>query len=687
MLGPRRKPGKGVHEGNHCLDRRSHPAESGRGIPRLPLEGNIDLTYRCNNRCRHCWLRLPVDGPAAERELSFDEIRRIAGEARALGCRRWLISGGEPILRPDFAGILDLLTHRSLPYSLNTNGTLITPVIANLLKRKGSKMVALYGATAATHDHITRTPGSFEAALRGMAYLREAGAGFIVQLIPMRANHHEFDAMVHLARSLSPVYRMGAPWLFLSACRSANQNREISRQRLDPADAILLEPPDCADDDERMTRVRCGDEPSGCFLAGPGEKMTSRLQSGQDQRPFAPCIEGGRDFHIDPCGGMTFCCFIKDPALRYDLRSGHFREAWEEFLPSLSDRVRADLEYEENCGRCENRKDCRWCPAYAYLEHGRYGAKIEYLCGLAHEARSYGENWRRTHRRYFRIADVTVRVDSDVPFTEKTLEPKFGKFETDGPSEEMIVLRHHFTLPEFNREDLGVEVYRRAPWAIYRKDRSWIYLGIGPGRRDADIHCAAVFNEGHTRGRIYNPDEARFRQGNLHALTLFPSDQILLARAFADRRACFFHAAGLDLGGKGILLVGHSDAGKTTAARILQERGTVLCDDRIVVSSGPDGLRMHGTWSHGDLADVSAGSAPLAAICFLEKAHTNRLVPLKGGIETARLLALHVVKGLVTADWWEKVLALIDRIARETPAYRLMFDRTGRMADTVGEIL
>ena len=310
-----------------------------------------------------------------------------------------------------------------------------------------------------------------------------------------------------------------------------------------------------------------------------------------------------------------------------------------------------------------------------------------YLCELTDETLSYQENWRLHHRRYFRIADVTIRVDSDLPFTEKTFDPKFKKFEVAGPSAEMISLRHHFSLPEFNIDDPGEEVYRRAPWAIYRKDRYWIYLGIGPGRRDKDFHCAAIFNDGHTRGRIYNYSEALFRQGNLHALTMFPSDQILLARALADRQACFLHAAGIAIGGKGILLVGHSDAGKTTAARMLRKHGEVLCDDRIIVRRGPDGLRIHGTWSPGDLADVSAGSAPLSAILFLEKADANRLVPVTKGIETARLLAQYMVKSLVTPDWWEKILALIENMAREVPAYRLEFDKTGRMVDAIAKIL
>ncbi len=55
-------------------------------------------------------------------------------------------------------------------YSLNTNGTLITREIAQLMKRKGSKMVALYGATAEVYDHVTRNPGGFKKVMRGIQY-------------------------------------------------------------------------------------------------------------------------------------------------------------------------------------------------------------------------------------------------------------------------------------------------------------------------------------------------------------------------------------------------------------------------------------------------------------------------------------------------------------------------------------
>jgi len=206
-------------------------------MPRLPLKGSLNLTYRCNNDCRHCWLRIPpgaytpsIGGRGGkQRELILDEIKAVVDQARAMGCREWSISGGEPMLRPDFVETFDYLTRKATRYSLNTNGTLITPQIAQFMRRKGTKMIALYGATAEVHDHITRAPGSFEHTMRGFAYLKEAGAGFTVQLIPMSDNYHQWDEMQALAQSLSKHWRCGAAWLYLSATTQRHARNAISR--------------------------------------------------------------------------------------------------------------------------------------------------------------------------------------------------------------------------------------------------------------------------------------------------------------------------------------------------------------------------------------------------------------------------------------------------------------------------
>jgi MoaA/NifB/PqqE/SkfB family radical SAM enzyme len=647
-------------------------------MPRLPLKASIDLTYRCDNHCRHCWLWLAENAPEQRDELSSDEWREVVDQARALGTREWAISGGEPMLRPDFAEIFEYVTTKSTSYSLNTNGTLITPEIAKLLRRKGSKMIAVYGASAQVYDEVTRNPGGFDALMEGFARLKEAGAGFTVQLIPMRGNWHEWEAMQELAKSLSKHWRVGAPWLYLSACGGDARNAEIDAQRLDPADAVALDEPDLS-----------GDEP------GAGERHEGPAD---DDRLFARCIAGRRDFHVDPYGGMSWCSFVKDPELRYDLRGGSgiapgaVATAWDEFIPSLADKVHGGAEYLEGCAACEMRADCRWCDVYGYLEHGRHGAKVEYLCEVARENRACKERHAREHRRYYAVGGMTVRVDADLPIDAHTFAEKFEQFETSAPGAggtpngDLLTIRHHFELPDLEGKDLGKLVYRKAPWAIYRKGSSWIYLGISPTEGDESIHRVAVFNDDHTRLRVYN-DETRtqsWKDGGIASVTMFPTDQIMLSRVLADRDGCYLHSGGVVLNGKGYLFVGHSEAGKSTTMKLLDGVGEVLCDDRNIVRREPGGgFRVYGTWSHGEVPIVSAANAPLAGILFLRQSKQNRIDPLLDRAAVRRELLGTIIKPFVTADWWHKSLDTIEHIANEVPCYEMRFDKSGAIVPEI----
>ncbi|MBI5400356.1 radical SAM protein [Candidatus Saganbacteria bacterium] len=473
-------------------------------LPRLPLEGSIDLTYRCDNNCRHCWLRLSPNAQEKKQELSFDEIKNIIDQARKLGNRKWSISGGEPMLRPDFSEIFDYITSHSISYSLNTNGGLITPAIARLMKRQGNKMIAVYGATREVHDHITRNPGSYDATMRGFAYLKEAGGSFTVQLIPMKDNYHQYDLMVKLAQSLSKHYRIGAPWLYLSASGDPIINEEIKKQRLYQKDVIELDKPSLSYE-EKMEQ-----ENAGCAYVKRG-----------DDRLFAACIANRRDFHVDPYGQMTFCSFIKDPKMRYDLRTGTVKEGWDKFIPSLADKVRGTKDYLEGCAVCEDRKNCRWCPVYGYLEHGDFSKKMEYLCAVAKENKDYKKNWQKEHRTYYQIGGITIQVESDLPITDKTFHPKLAPFHVAGPGADTVYIHHHFALPDLEKKDLGKRLYSKPPWSIYKKDDTWIYLGISPSTGEKDLHKIAVFNADHSRGQIYHPNDKSFKKGDLSALTSF----------------------------------------------------------------------------------------------------------------------------------------------------------------------
>ena len=288
--------------------------------------------------------------------------------------------------------------------------------------------------------------------------------------------------------------------------------------------------------------------------------------------------------------------------------------------------------------------------------------------------------------QYYCIGGLTVQVEASFPLTKHHFNPKFELFRLPTPEGDVIRVRHHLGLPDMHWVNRSQPHYGHAPWEIHHQEQKWIYLGIPVEETGPAMHMVAIFDEQHAYGDIYHPDDRLFRAGNLDALTLIPTDQILLARVLATRQACLLHACGMVIQGHGLAFVGHSEAGKTTTARMLQDEGELLCDDRIIVRRWPEGFRVYGTWSHGDIPQVSASSAPLRAVFLLEQAPENHLTLLSPS-QAVRALPEFVVKGLVTRDWWENVLDTLGHLARSVPVYRLRLDKSGAVVSLLREFL
>jgi hypothetical protein len=292
-------------------------------------------------------------------------------------------------------------------------------------------------------------------------------------------------------------------------------------------------------------------------------------------------------------------------------------------------------------------------------------------------------------QRYYQIAGMTLGLSADMEITNETFAEKFMQFEIPAPVGEVIRIHHHFALPDLERLDPGDLVYERRPWAIYRRGGEWLYLVVDHDGERRVVHRVAQLNEGHTACRMYSGADigARFTAGGFVSVALFATDQVLLAPVLAERRACYVHSSGVILDGRGLLFVGHSEAGKSTASGFMAQVGQLLCDDRNIVRRWPDGFRVHGTWSHGEVPIVSPESARLAAVLFLRKAPHNRVEPLTDPQRIAGELLPCVVRPLVTADWWHKTLDLFDVLAKEVPCYVLEFDKSGRIVELLRELV
>lgn len=311
---------------------------------------------------------------------------------------------------------------------------------------------------------------------------------------------------------------------------------------------------------------------------------------------------------------------------------------------------------------------------------------------LLQETATGDDTWEQNHCRYFMIADITIRVESDLAFSCDTFSEKFKSFATGLPGNDMVFIHHHFGIPEFRNDRLGEVLYRRSPWEISLINECYVYRGISPTEDFTTIHRIAVCSIDHVSTRIYNDEflENDWLKGNLQSLTMFSSDQLLIAYLLADRNGFYLHSAGVIVDGSGMLFVGHSEAGKSTTTNFLIQAGLngrldveVLCDDRNIVRRKTEGWWVYGTWSHGDIPLVSSASAPLKAICFIEKAAHNRIDLLEDRNEVVRRLLAGLVRPFMTADWLEKTIDNISKLVSEVPCYRMQFDLSGEIVNDI----
>jgi hypothetical protein len=281
-----------------------------------------------------------------------------------------------------------------------------------------------------------------------------------------------------------------------------------------------------------------------------------------------------------------------------------------------------------------------------------------------------------TNRRHFRIAGLVLAVETDASVPELRFHAKFKAFETDGPGPDTVLIRHHGRAFPDDPSAHGRLVAAQPPYEIFDAGGDWVFR-IG-GSEDGPIQTA-VFSKDYRRADIYTPEPIARPEAGLESLTLLPTDQILLAPLLAARGGCLLHAGGVIDREAGLLFAGHSTAGKSTMMRLLRGRAEILCDDRIALRPDGDGFRIYGTWSHGDVPDVSPESARLGAFFLLRKSEHNAVEPIPDRRAFVRHLLELVIKPLPTAGWWAQTLEVVERLAASVRAYELFFDLSGRI--------
>jgi radical SAM protein with 4Fe4S-binding SPASM domain len=336
----------------------------------VPASFELEITARCNNDCRHCYINVPAGDPAAKaNELTLDEICAIADQAVELGALWCLITGGEPLLRADFPDIYLALKRRGLLLSVFTNANLVRPSHVELFRAYPPRdlEISMYGASRETYERVTRVPGSFEAFRRGVELLERGGVPLRFKAMALRANVHELPAMAEFGRAhTKDVFRFD-PLLHLRYDRDPRRNDEIRAERLSPEQITAIERTDVQR--EQALRREC---------------LRAAAADAPDEPGLLFHCDIGQGFTVGHEGSFRLCAGLWHADYVGDVRKESLAAAWRRLMPAARQLRSRDAIYLGTCAVCPIIDLCLWCPAHADLETGSLDESVDYFCAAAH---------------------------------------------------------------------------------------------------------------------------------------------------------------------------------------------------------------------------------------------------------------------------------------------------------------
>lgn len=311
----------------------------------IPLSVHLDLTYRCNERCVHCYLDHDDHG-----EMTLAEIKDLIDQLAEAGVFFLILSGGEIFLRRDLFDIIEHARARSFSVKLKTNGVMIRKAKAERIAALGveSVQISVYSHKAEVHDAITKLPGSFRRTIEGARLLRANGVKVSFSNVLMKHNADDYPEVRALAKAIGADCTVDP---------TITPMMDGERSTLDlNIDATAL---------ERLMRdtALVGDVEAFCTPpAGPLAE--------EDALETLPCSAAHTACYVSPYGDVYPC--VQFPLMCGNVRQTPFQEIWRD-SPELKDVRSITVSDLSGCSTCVHGGSCSRCPGLAYLEGNMRG--------------------------------------------------------------------------------------------------------------------------------------------------------------------------------------------------------------------------------------------------------------------------------------------------------------------------
>lgn len=329
---------------------------------RLPLGGSMELTPLCNMNCKMCFIRQnPEQMKKQGRMLNCDEWLRIAREAKDAGTLFLLLTGGEPLVYPEFKRLYTELTNMGFVITVNTNGTLINEEWADFFASRPCRRmnITLYGKDDESYDRLCYNPKGHTQLINALRLLRERKVPYRLNYTITPENVDQLEDACKLAAEMGVTLET-ASYLFPPIRR---ENDMFSR--LSPEQAAKA----------RLDKIRFVNGETQMRLAAGNELVKLNTQEfGRDDDRLL-CRAGRSGFWISWTGDLLPCGMFLEP--KKSLLEHSFSEAWQYIVKQT-----AKLRMYSGCRTCEKRHICQVCAAGCLTESGDMTKKPEYICQM-----------------------------------------------------------------------------------------------------------------------------------------------------------------------------------------------------------------------------------------------------------------------------------------------------------------
>lgn len=316
----------------------------------IPLSVQLDLTYRCNERCIHCYLDHEDHG-----EMSTAEILGLLDQLAEAGVLFLNISGGEIFMRKDLFEIVGHARKLQFSVKLKTNAVMIRAEKARRIAALAVEAVqiSLYSHKAEVHDEITKLPGSFKRTVEGARLLHEAGVKVSFANVLMKQNEGDYRDVRSLAEQMGIGYNVDP-----TITPMMDGDRSILQLNIDAArlEQVFHDP-----------SLMGGSTES--FCAPPAGPLAA-----EDAFATLPCSAGHTACYISPYGEVFPC--VQFPLRVGSVREQRFIDIWRD-SPQLQEVRSITVGDLEGCSSCVHGGSCTRCPGLAHMEGNMRGPSIQ----------------------------------------------------------------------------------------------------------------------------------------------------------------------------------------------------------------------------------------------------------------------------------------------------------------------